>query len=288
MKFRRHVPHRPDWTRPLHQALDRARKLWRSPRFLRAGSGPGFGLASRIAGGKAVWVWLASAIGAFGLGYLIAALVLFPAPIFAATTAVPRLIGLSQEDAEESLRQQGLTVGDVQAERHPTAARGDVVWQDPPPGVGVPRTHTVDLVVSGGPQQVPVPDLTGYDASIAEQLILAAGLIVGRQETTQAPVPAGVVINTRPPAGATLMPGTEITLVVSVGAPTITVPDLQGLMRDEADSVLGATGLTLGTTMRRTTSDGMPGTVIAQNPAPGTLSAPGTAVNVTLARRRSP
>ncbi len=287
MKFRRHVPNRADWTRPLLQALGQVRSLWRAPRLLGASS-KWSGWLSRISGRKAIWVWLASAVGAFGLGYLVAALVLFPAPIFAATIAVPRLLGLSQEDAEETLRQHGLAAGEPQSERHPTAARGDVVWQDPPPGVGVPRGHTVDLVVSGGPQQVPVPDLTGYDASVAEQLILAASLIVGRHETTQAPVPAGVVVNTRPPAGTTLMPGTEITLVVSVGAPTITVPSLTGLTREEADSVLGETGLTLGTTMRRTTNDGEPGTVIAQNPAPGTLSAPGTAVNVTLARRRTP
>ena len=288
MKFRRHVPHRTDWTRWLRQTAGRLRKAAHLPRLEHLGRLPGLKQASRLFGGKMVVWWLGGTVGAFGLGYLIAALVLFPAPIFAATTAVPQLIGLTQDEAEQAVGQTGLTVGDVRSESHPTAARGDVFWQDPPPGVGVQRGHTVDLTVSGGPQRIPVPDLTGYDAAIAEQLILAAGLIVGRREATQAPAPRGVIINTRPPAGTTLLPGTEVTLVVSVGAPTITVPDLEGLTREEADSVLVDARLSLGTTVRRTTREGAPGTVIAQNPAPGTLSAPGTAVNVTLARERNP
>jgi serine/threonine-protein kinase len=93
------------------------------------------------------------------------------------------------------------------------------------------------------------------------------------------------VINSRPPTGATLLPGSEITLVVSIGAPTILVPDLRGLTREGADSALTDVGLALGTAMRRS-SDEEPGTVIAQTPDPGTLSAPGTTVNVTVARRR--
>jgi len=232
---------------------------------------------------RALW-WIAGAVGAVAAGYLVAALVLFPAPIFASAIAVPRVLGLPQADAEEALIGSGLAVGEPRTEAHPTAARGDVVWQDPPPGVAVPRGHTVDLTVSAGPQRIPVPDLSGYDAPIAEQLVLAAGLIVGRVERTQAPAPRGVVINSRPPAGSTLLPGTEVTLVVSVGAPTITVPDLTGLTREQADSVLTHAGLALGTAVRRTTYSGAPGTVIEQNPQPGTLSAPGTAVNITLVR----
>jgi serine/threonine-protein kinase len=198
------------------------------------------------------------------------------------------LLDLTQDEAEKAIDQAGLTVGDVRFESHPTAARGDVFWQDPPSGVGVQRGHTVQLTVSSGPQRIPVPDLTGYDASVAEQLILAGGLVVGRREMTQAPAPRGVVINTRPPAGMTLLPGSEVTIVVSVGAPTITVPDLEGLTREEADSVLVDAGLSLGTAVRRTNRDWPPGTVMAQTPPPGTLSAPGTAVNITLARERNP
>ncbi len=241
----------------------------------------------QLPGGRRLWLWVGGGLGAFVAGYVIAATILFPAPIFARAAAVPRLIGLTQERAEQTIVSAGLQVGAVAVEPHPRSERGTVVWQDPPEGIAVPQGQGVALIVSGGPQRIPVPDLSGYDVSLAKQLVIAAGLAVGGVESTQAPVAAGVVVNSRPPAGTTLLPETEITLVVSVGAPTITVPDLTGLTQEEADSVLQRAGLALGTAMRRTSDTRQPGTVIEQTPAPGTLSAPGTTVNVTVARRRS-
>jgi len=252
----------------------------RSLRWLRHG-------LDRLPGRRAVWLWAGGLVGAFLVGYAIAATILFPAPIFARTTAVPRVIGETQERAEAAITGAGLQVAAVTSEPHPSVQRGSVIWQDPPEGLAVPQGQGVSLIVSGGPQRIPVPDLSGYDVSLARQLVAAAGLRTGSVESTQAPAPAGVVINSRPPAGATLLPGTEITLVVSVGAPTISVPDLRGLARDAADSVLQQAGLALGTAMQRTSDDRPAGTVIAQTPAPGTLSAPGTSVNVTIARRRN-
>jgi len=223
----------------------------------------------------------------FALGYMIAALVLFPAPIFAQTRRVPRLLSLDRTAAEARLAEVGLILGEVDVETHPINPRGQVTWQVPPPGVQLPEGSLVRITLSGGPQRVPVPDLVGYDVEVARSLVEATGLAVGRVEATQAPAPQGVVVSTRPPTGATLLPGRQITLVVSVGAPTITVPDLTGLTRDSATVILEHAGLALGTSLRRTSIRGEPNTVLEQNPAHGTLSAPGTVVNITLVRRPS-
>jgi serine/threonine-protein kinase len=232
------------------------------------------------------WIIAGGLVAAFACGYLIAAFALFPAPIFATRTAIPHVVGMEQATAEAALQQAGLALGQVSVEAHPGAARGDVVWQDPPPGVAVRQGQSVELTVSSGPPRIPVPDLIGYDIGLAEQMVEAAGLVVGRRERTQAPAPKNVVITSRPPAGVTLLPGSEVALVVSVGAPTITVPDLTGMTREEAEAVLSQAGLALGTSMRRNTEQFEAGRVMAQNPAAGTLSAPGTAINITLAQRR--
>jgi len=266
MKVRRHTHRGVDWsawTKPFGRALARLR-AW--PRHRR------------------VALWAGGFAAAFAGGYAIAALVLFPAPIFASATGVPRVLGMSRAEAEGVLTDAGLGVGDVEEGTHPTAQRGAVVWQDPPPGVVVPPRAAVDLSVSSGVQRVPVPDLTGYDAELAGQLIVAAGLVIRTVDSTQAPVPRGVVVNTRPPAGATLTPGAGVTLVVSVGAPTITVPSLIGLTSPEAEYELELVGLILGTSIRRTSNAGPSGTIIEQNPSPGTLGSPGTAINITVAR----
>jgi serine/threonine-protein kinase len=270
MKFRRHQPRGVNWTG------------WLEPltRWLRR-------LATLPARGKLV-VSLVGLGGAFVLGYVIAALVLFPAPILASNVPVPRLLGMERSAALQALADAGLAVGDTQTTTHPEAAPDAVVWQDPPAGTAVPPRTSVDVTLSGGPQRVPVPDLVGYDAVLATQLIAAAGLRVRSIDSTQAPVPRGVVVNTRPPAGSTLLPGNGVTLVVSVGAPTITVPNLAGLSEIEAQVVLEQVNLVLGTSVRRTHQTAEPGTVIDQRPAAGTLAAPGTAINVTVARGRTP
>lgn len=231
-------------------------------------------------------VWVAAAVVPAVVGYLVAVLVLFPAPIFAATRSVPRVIGQSLTEAREALERAGLDVEQAEAVPHPRAPRGTVIWQDPPAKTSVPEGTTVRLGVSAGAQRVPVPDLTGYDVELARQLIEAAGLRVDRVDATQAPVPRNVVVNTRPPAGTPLGPNGAVTLVVSVGAPTITVPSLAGLTLDEARAALEEAGLTLGEWYYRTTALGSPGTIFRQTPDAGTLSAPGTAVNVVVARRR--
>lgn len=223
-------------------------------------------------------------VGTLLAGYLLAALVFFPAPIFASSRSVPRVIGLEEQAAKDRLAADGLRAGAVEREAHPTAASGLVVWQDPPPGVVAPEATEVRLSVSDGPRRIPVPDVAGYEAEHARLLIQSAGLRVGSTESAQAPTPRDVVVNTRPPAGSPVVPGGSVTLVVSVGAATIRVPSLDGLTLEEARLALETAGLTLGTWFGQTTSQRAPGEIFYQDPSPGTLSAPGTAVHVRVAR----
>jgi beta-lactam-binding protein with PASTA domain len=226
--------------------------------------------------------------GVFGgmllFGYLFAAIVLFPAPIFASHRSIPRVLGQEEAKARETLTAAGFGVGDVEREPHPTAPVGTVIWQDPPAEVVAPEATDVSLILSSGPQRIPVPDVAGYDAEQARSLIEGAGLRVGSTESTQAPTPKNVAVNTRPPAGTTLNPGTSVVLVVSVGAATLRVPTLTGLSIEEARLALETGGLALGTAFEQTTTAVAPGEVFFQEPAAGTLSAPGTVVNVRIAR----
>jgi len=69
---------------------------------------------------------------------------------------------------------------------------GIVIWQDPPPGVVAPEGAKVALVSSAGPPKIPVPDVSGLDATLAQSLIAAAGLTVSQVESVQAAAPTGL------------------------------------------------------------------------------------------------
>jgi beta-lactam-binding protein with PASTA domain len=62
------------------------------------------------------------------------------------------------------------------------------------------------------------------------------------------------------------------------------VPDVVGMSQGDARTRVELEGLALGTVTRRRTSATNPGTVIAQEPGAGTLAAPGTVVDLVVAR----
>jgi len=269
MRIRRHLPPLSEWS------------LWRAIREKWLGGGEGAGVAfDRRRAGR----WGLAALGCLLAGYLTAYLVIFPAPILPGHEAVPRVLGLTQSEAQEQLRKVGMSAQDGGAEPHATAPQGMVVWQDPPPGVIAPEGTRVTLVSSGGPPKSPVPDLAGLDGALAQRLIVAAGLGVAAVESVQAAALPGVTMLTRPSAGTVLAPGAGVTVVVSRGAPTIPVPDLLGLSQADARTRLELEGLQLGTVTRRRTAEANPGTVVGQRPAAGTLAASGTVVDIVVAR----
>ncbi|HTY05275.1 MAG TPA: PASTA domain-containing protein [Gemmatimonadales bacterium] len=260
MRFRRHMPPLETW-----------RWTWK-PRLPRMDRGR-------------VWKGLAACAGALIAGYLVAALILFPAPIFRSRHPVPRVLGMPRADAVRELEKAQLQVRDSGVEFHPTAPAGTVVWQDPPPGVDAPTGTRVTVISSGGPSKVAVPDVTGYDAGMAQQILSAGGLTVARLDSVQAPnTPPGLVVVTRPPSGTVANPGTGVVLVVNRGAPTIAVPDVVGLTLTDARTKLEDAGLVVGAVMRRRTPGTNPGTVIGQQPAAQTLASPGLVVDLVVAR----
>jgi len=230
------------------------------------------------------WKWLGIGAAMVVAGYLTAYFVLFPAPFLPGHQAVPRVLGLTVVEAQAEIQTSKLQVTDGGAEPHPSAAQGVIIWQDPPPGVIAPEGTKVTLVASAGPPRIPVPDVSNLEASLAQLLVSAAGLTVSQVESVQAAQPTGLAMMTRPPAGTALTPGAGVTLVVSRGAPTIPIPDLLGMASADARTRLETEGLQLGTVTRRRTAEAAPGTVVGQRPAAGTLAAPGTVVDIVVAR----
>ncbi|MFB3069413.1 MAG: PASTA domain-containing protein [Gemmatimonadales bacterium] len=218
------------------------------------------------------------------VGYFLAALLLFPAPFFAEASTVPDVIGMSQSDAQEALLAEGLLAGDAETLSHPTASSGSVVWQDPPSGVVVPEGWSVQLSVSQGPQQIPVPDVANYTGELARLLIESAGL-TAVIESVQTPLPRGEVENTRPRAGVTLRPGNRVRVLVSVGPASVVMPRLLGMTLEQAQDTLEALDLVMGTfypAISRAQAEGM---IFRQLPRGGTLTAPGTNVTGWYVRR---
>ncbi|HXY68000.1 MAG TPA: PASTA domain-containing protein [Gemmatimonadales bacterium] len=151
-------------------------------------------------------------------GYLVAAVLIFPAPLLPSERRVPRVIGALVDEAQRSLRKEGFRTEIADSAPHPAYAPGVVSWQDPSPGVAAPRGSTVALTLSEGAPRRIVPDVRGMDPELARRLLAAAGFAVGRVDTVPGSLPAGVAAGTDPSAGDSVGAGTSVVLQVAKGA----------------------------------------------------------------------
>jgi serine/threonine-protein kinase len=233
---------------------------------------------------RRVLVGLGVVAGASLLGYLLAVLVIFPAPPGEGGGLVPRVLDQSLEEAQAKLVAEGYRARLEGESAHPTAPAGTVIWQDPPPETIVPRGGLVRLTVSAGPEVIPVPDLVGLEVGLARTVLAQAGFRTVAADTVAAPSEPGTVVASRPAAGATRMPDDPITLVVSRGSADISVPDLVGLQRDEAMERLTRAGLFVGFVRQREMPGTRDGVVLEQRPSAGSRMARNGRVDLTLSR----
>jgi beta-lactam-binding protein with PASTA domain len=129
-----------------------------------------------------------------------------------------------------------------------------------------------------------VPNVAGMETAHAAAVLQNAGLVARIQQGVFDPeVLAGRVAVQRPPAGFELKRGESVLLYPSLGKAVQKVTDLTGLPLSLAEAELESAHLTV---QRTCEVDGQAGTVVvlAQEPAPGTLVAPGSAITLLVNR----
>ncbi|MGH2698601.1 MAG: PASTA domain-containing protein, partial [Actinomycetota bacterium] len=133
-----------------------------------------------------------------------------------ATTEVPDVVGLSEDEAVAAIEDANLNADVV---REPSEEdEFTVIAQDPGAGTELEEGDTVRIVVSEGPE-FEMPDVRGDDADEAEEFLEnELGLDVS-QEATEEPCPQepGTVCSQEPAPGATVEPGDSVTLFVQEG-----------------------------------------------------------------------
>ncbi|GAD85183.1 Stk1 family PASTA domain-containing Ser/Thr kinase [Nocardia asteroides] len=184
---------------------------------------------------------------------------------------LPRLVGLTQSEAEQKLNSMGLRLDpNVQRKESSTAEVDKVIGQEPSAGSRVDVDQTVVVTIGKGPEQVPVPFVVGQDISVAQpNLAASAGFNVVVQEVKSSK-PKGEVLSTSPAGGSTADKGSIVTVQVSAGD-KINVPDLSGLTPVQAQEQLRAAGWTgqLSQTTVITLDGSASGKILGQSPSAG-------------------
>jgi serine/threonine-protein kinase len=190
---------------------------------------------------------------------------------------VPRVSGLSASVARSELVSVGFAVRTGPGQHSRTIPKGDIIQTSPAIGARPRRGSTVQLIVSLGPMQFPVPQVTGLALASAQTELKKAGLTPGGVTQTTSPTIAnGIVISTNPVAGVSWPQTSPVAITVSDGPP---LADYVGQQLQAAQSAATAAGYALNpVTDSRSTQPA--GTITSQSPAPGTPVSPHEVVTV--------
>ncbi|GAA3279900.1 Stk1 family PASTA domain-containing Ser/Thr kinase [Dactylosporangium vinaceum] len=154
---------------------------------------------------------------------------------------VPSLTGRTQNEADNTLRQFGLT-GDPRQGTSENCQVGVVIQQNPTPGVEVKKGSQVDYELCGAPQLVAVPPLTNLNKNDAVSQLQKLGLnpVVQEKDGTEN---KDSVQSTDPPANTQVKPASNVTVYVSKFNQA-TMPAVADKSFAEAQGLLQALGFT--------------------------------------------
>ncbi len=194
----------------------------------------------------------------------------------------PDVIGMRLDRATKLLQEENLQVRDKEAFSN-NAKPGTVVRTSPSVGDRVECETVVTLFASKGANLVELPSFIGMTETEASAEARRLGF-VPNVETENSDAPANEVIGQDPGPGSQLTKGEEVILIVSNGAGTVVVPNVEGQLRDNAVSTLESRGArNIKVVEQETDDETMDDRVTDQAPSAGTRVRSGDLITIFVA-----
>jgi beta-lactam-binding protein with PASTA domain len=188
-------------------------------------------------------------------------------------TPVPKVTGLTRDDASNALADRGLVLRRVAKGRYDDGVpAGRVLRQVPDARTLVKRGSGVDLVMSLGPQRVEVPSLAAKAFPAAQVTLSTTGLAVGKTLIAFAGGgEPGAVVDQDPEAGSMVPPATPIDILLAAATPgqRYVMPDLVYRQYDPVRSFFERQRFRLGNVKFERYEGVAAGVILRQFPLPG-------------------
>jgi serine/threonine-protein kinase len=191
---------------------------------------------------------------------------------------VPDVVGKDYAEAVDAL-----TAANLKSDRKNVFSKkpaGQVVAQNPPAQEVVDEGTVVTLNVSKGAKTVAVPDVLNQTEASARSELEAAGFEVQVINAQSDSTPEGFVSAQSPDPGTEANKGSTVTITVSTGPGTSTVPNVVGEQRDTAKSDLQAAGFHVDVQNVPVADPTQDNVVQDQNPAGGSDATSGSTVTI--------
>ena len=200
-----------------------------------------------------------------------------------AETVLPNLVGVSREEAEKTLKDKKLELGEVKEEYNGDYAQGYVISQDPEyqSNYNVKQKTKVNLVISLGIEEATVPKVKGLKQDEAIKALEDAKLKYEIVEEESKKIEAGYVISQETDEDTKVNAGDTVVIHVSTGIKMVEVPSIVGKSESDAKKELKDAGLkVIVVTEEDTTKDN--NTVLKQSLDAGKEVEDGTSITITV------
>lgn len=195
----------------------------------------------------------------------------------AAAVKVPDLTNKSPSEAESALAAVGLKARNGDSVESDDVTVGYVATQEPAAGSDAKAGDTITYHLSSGKGKADVPDVTEMTAERASDVLKDAGFKVDTQQQPSSSVPEGRVIS-QSPANGKADKGSTVTIVVSSGAQSGSVPSVVGKDFETAQTTLENAGFQVNTVWVYDDNVAT-GNVVGQTPS---SAAPGATITIRV------
>lgn len=198
---------------------------------------------------------------------------------------VPSLIGRTVGDATQTLNELGLPLRvDENRRFDDKVPSGQIMQQDPAPGLSARRGRTVRVWISSGARATNIPVLVGQTERTARIRLEQDGLDIGSVTEFRSPdYPAEAIVGQDPPPGSR---APQVALLVNRGeqAATFVMPDVIGMDGERVAQTLRGRGFRVAIVGSQPYPGVPAGTVVRQQPAGGFQVGPADAISLEVSR----
>ena len=203
------------------------------------------------------------------------------------TLIVPHLVGKDVIYALQILTDLKLNIKVKGAEYSADIPKNHIIFQHPESGEEIKSGRDVRIIISKGTETVLVPDLKGLSLQRAGILLEQKDLCHENSSFIHSKrYKKDVVISQTPSRGHTAKRGECVSLLVSMGVrkKAYPMPDLRGLLLDEARRKLEEVGFSLGAIKTVSLEEQPVDLVVRQEPLSGYRVTEGSRVNLVINR----
>ncbi len=200
---------------------------------------------------------------------------------------VPDLKGLSYKEAKTLLSEMGLQISKGDEVDSDSVAEGLIASQYPSAKTKVDKGDIITVNISKGKKDAVIPKLVGTtftSESDVSDILSMYGYKLGKVSYEESYETPGTIIKQSPDAGTTAEKKTSVDIVISKAKSKATVPNLNGMTYDQAESALQSLGFSVGRVTEEENNGFTAGTVFKQYPAANSEYQTGSTVDIWIAK----